>query len=175
MILTIKHIDGCAILLLLVSLVAGGFFIYQDYHTAQREIQQEQQLLNKQKNDMDMAQVDLARLKGVLTDKQSTFERLNQRIPESAQIGRLLTEIHERISQRNTTLTTFSHTPPEKGLQYQRIPLQLTLEGQFVDLYLMIHDLETLNRVFVIESVEIKRHETQETCRADIKANVYQD
>jgi len=175
MILTIKQIDGCAILLLLISLVAGVFFVYQDYHTAQGEIQLEQQLLSKQKNDMDMAQVNLARLKGVLADKQSIFERLNQRIPESAQIGRLLTEIHERISRRNTTLTRFSHTPPEKDLQYQRIPLQLTLEGQFGDLYLVIHDLETLNRVFIIESVQIKRHETQEICQADITANVYQD
>ena len=175
MTLQIKHIDLCGILLLLTTLVLGVFFIFQAYGSARKEIQLERHLLDKQQSDLTLAENNLDHLQKVLTDSQAVFDRLSRRIPDSAGIGDLLTVIHERINQRNIVLTQFSHTPPVKRFRYQRISLHLILEGRFLELYHLIHDFETMNRVFIIQSLQVTKSDKTGACRMEVMADVFQE
>lgn len=175
MTLQIKHLDLGAGLVLMVTVILGVFFIYQAYESGQKDIQLKRHLLSKQTTDLTIAENNLTLLQGVLADSQAILTRLNQRIPRTAGVGDLLTVIHEQINQRNIVLTQFSHKPPEKISRYQRIPLHLILEGKFLALYHLVHDVETLNRLVIIESIRITTSEKQGVCRMELMANVFQE
>ncbi len=122
-----------------------------------------------------MAENNLDRLQGVLAQSRTFLERLNQKIPGSAGIGNLLTTIYDQINQQNIVLTRFSHQPPVKESRYERIALDFTLEGRFLDLYQLVHYLETMDRVFIIDSLKITGPQKQDLCRIELAATVFQE
>ncbi|MDA3791746.1 MAG: type 4a pilus biogenesis protein PilO [Desulfobacula sp.] len=173
--LSIKHLDYTALVLLAMTLVLGLVFIFHAHGSAQKRFQLESQRTLEQGNDLEAAKNNLDYLGGVLAAHQATFEGMKLRIPDSAGIGDLLTLIQEQIDDRNIVLTRFSHQPPVKTSQYQRISLHLSLEGKFPDLYRLIHDFETMGRVFIIESIQITRPENKERCNLELMAEIFQE
>ena len=169
-----RHIDLMAGLSMIVIIVLGGTFCFRIIMENRQKQFIAQQLINKQQTELNLAQNNLAAVKGVLADQQSALNILNKRIPESANIGLLLSTIHALVRDRDVTITGFSHAKPEKIRQYKQIQLQLTLHGKFLDIYYIIHQLETLSRLFIIETLNMNHHETGiDDCQAFINARIF--
>lgn len=169
-----RHIDLMAGLSIIVIIVLGGTFCFRIITENRHKLFIAQQLMNKQQTELNLAQNNLAAVKDLLAGQQNALNLLNKRIPESADIGLLLSTIHTLVRDRNVTITGFSHEKPVKIGRFKKTQLQLTLEGQFLDIYFIIHKLETLNRLFVIDTLNLNRHESHmDACQALINAGIF--
>lgn len=169
-----RHIDLMAGLSILVIIVLGGTFCFRIIMENRQRLFIEQQLMNKQQTELNLAHSNLAAVKDVLAGHQNALNFLNKRIPESADIGMLLSTIHSLVRERNVSITGFSHEKPVTIGRYKQVQLQLTLDGQFLNIYYIIHKLETLNRLFIIETLNMNRHKTRMNgCQALISARIF--
>jgi Tfp pilus assembly protein PilO len=57
---------------------------------------------------------------------------------------------------------------------YTKIPIKLMLKGSFSNIYNLLYDFETMNRMVVAENMTISRSNFAEDCQAELTANVYQ-
>ncbi len=172
---SIKHLDYAALGLVALTLVLGLIFIFHIHGSAETKIQQETRKRLAQTSDLEETQKHLKTLEKILAARQVALADMKHRIPASAGIGELLTRIQEQIRGRHLVLTRFSHQPPVKTLEFKKIPLQMSLEGRFLDLYGVLHDFETMDRVFRIESIHITRPENRETCTLEMMAAVFHE
>ncbi len=57
---------------------------------------------------------------------------------------------------------------------YTKIPVRLIFKGSFVNIYNLLYDLETMNRMLVTENMTISRPNLNDSCQVDLTASVFQ-
>ncbi len=171
--LNMKVVDMACIILLIMAVAAGGFLLQQNFssHSSQVKLATEQLLV--QKNSLELAIAKLIQLQSQFREKQDRIRELNKRVPKNPGMGELLSQIHGLVKQRNIVLIDFNHKPAQEIERYKRIPVQIIVNGDFLNIYRLIHDLETLNRVFIFENIMIQRQEGKNHCQASLLASVF--
>jgi Tfp pilus assembly protein PilO len=71
-------------------------------------------------------------------------------------------------------LISLQPLPVREEKIYLKNPIQLNFTGYFVDIYHLIHDLETMNRIVVMEKLAISRQERSDQCRVELMVNVFE-
>jgi len=172
--LNMRAVDMGCILVLLVAAAAGGFFLQQNFsrHTSQIKLEAEQ--LRDQKNSLKFALAKLKQVQSQFKEQENRIQELNKRIPKAPEMGDFLAQLHARVEERKITLLDFNHKPAQGVERYKRIPIQIMVMGDFLNIYQLLHDLETLNRVFVFEKIVIQRQEGKKICQATLLGSVFQ-
>jgi Tfp pilus assembly protein PilO len=172
--LNMRAVDIGCIILLVAAVVVGGFFIQHNFfrHSSQVKLAAEQLL--DQKNSLKFAMAKLEQDQSQFKEQANRVLELNKRIPKAPRMGDFLSQLHARVEQRNITLIDFNHKPAQKFDRYKRIPVQIIVNGDFLNIYRLIHDLETLNRVFIFENIIIKNQEEKKICQATLLGSVFQ-
>lgn len=172
--LNMKVIDiGCIIIIVMV-VAAGGFFFQQNSsrHSSRIKLEKEQLLI--QKNSLKIVLANLAQLNAQFKKKEDQVLELNKRVPKESKIGDLLSRLHALVKKRDITLIDFNHRPAQGFERYKQIPVNIIVNGGFLNIYRLIHDMETLNRVFIFENIMIKKLEGKNLCQATLMASVFQ-
>lgn len=172
--LNMKFIDIGCVILLIAAVAAGGFFIQKNFSNHFLKITLEEKQLANQKNSLKLAAAKLEQLKSQFKEKENQILELNKRIPNAPRIGDFLTQLNDRIKERKIILIDFNHKPGQGIEKYKRIPVQIKVNGDFLNIYRLIHDLETLNRVFIFEKIVIQKGEEKNLCQATLLASVFQ-
>jgi Tfp pilus assembly protein PilO len=174
MTLGIKKLDRmCLIVVVIVSVICGSWVVSRGIKQ-QRQIRQENNLLSKRLNDLNLAETNLQRLKTVLDATRKELQALNERIPDSANIGEFLKQIDSLMKERRIVLIGLWPLPTVKERLYTRIPIRLTFKGSFINVYHLLHDLETMNRTLVMEKILITKPDIAQECQVDLVANVFE-
>lgn len=174
MALGIKKLDRmCLIVVVIVSVICGSWVVSRGIKQ-QRQIRQENNLLSKRLNDLNLAETNLQRLKTVLDATRKELQALNERIPDSANIGEFLKQIDSLMKERRIVLIGLWPLPTVKERLYTRIPIRLTFKGSFINVYHLLHDLETMNRTLVMEKILITKPDIAQECQVDLVANVFE-
>jgi Tfp pilus assembly protein PilO len=174
MVLGIKKLDRmCLILVVIVSVICGSWVVSRGIKE-QRQIRQENNLLSKRLNDLNLAETNLQRLKTVLDATRKELQALNERIPDSANIGEFLKQIDSLMKEKRIVLIGLWPLPTVKERLYTRIPIRLTFKGSFINVYHLLHDLETMNRTLVMEKILITKSDIAQECQVDLVANVFE-
>lgn len=174
MTLGIKKLDRmCLIVVVIVSVICGSWVVSRGIKQ-QRQIRQENNLLSKRLNDLNLAETNLQRLKTVLDATRKELQALNERIPDSANIGEFLKQIDSLMKERRIVLIGLWPLPTVKERLYTRIPIRLTFKGSFINVYHLLHDLETMNRTLVMEKILITKSDIAQECQVDLVANVFE-
>jgi len=172
--LNMRLIDTGCVILLIVAVLAGGVIVQNkyshNYSLHQREIARSMALKNKLK----LVTSTLEQLQSTHGKRENELKILNKKVPDSPNIGEFLRELHVRVKERKVTLIDFNHTPSHAFNNYKRIPVKIIVQGSFLNIYRLIHDLETMNRVVVFEQVEIQRDKEQTFCQAVLMVHVFQ-
>ncbi len=168
-----RYLDIISALVLICLAAWGGTFIFKYNLAETAKVRLEEQLFHQQKKDLDLAQNNIATLKQLLADYRSFLTDLNQRIPGTTQIGPFLSTLHGMIDQHRVTLVRVLHDPPQATGRYHRIMLHLEFQGEFKRIYALIHSLETANRLFIIDTIQLTRQDSSTGCTAQISANIY--
>lgn len=169
---TPRHIDLMAMALIAVVLVmGGGLSIKLVTETRQKKLET-QRLVSMYTGQMAQAGEKLAGLEAVLTRRQTDLAMAAKLIPETLDMGGLLSAIQQLADTGGAALTDFSHGDPSDIGRYRQVAVKLCLEGAFPDLYPVIRGLETMDRLVVIEGLQMDQT-PEGACRALINAHIF--
>lgn len=172
--LSMKNLDRiCLVVMVAVLLMCGGWVVHFSI-TQQKQIRQENDLLSNKVKDVNLAETNLQRLKAVLDATKEEVRFLNERIPESAELGELLKHLDFLIKERSIALISLQPEPTEEERLYTKIPIRLMFKGSFVNIFRLLHDLETMNRMMVMEEITIVKSRSNEQCQVDLTASVFE-
>jgi len=170
----IKHTDFCCALILLAIIFSGAFLMYKDYSRNLNRIKLEEQALINLETKFNLAKINLDQVTSRFVKKKIEFQELNRKIPVRPGIGDLLKQLHKHVKLRNITLIDFNHKPGIKIENHKQILTQLIAKGAYPDIYRFVHDLETLDRIFLIEEMTIQKTADPKICQAKLTASVFQ-
>jgi Tfp pilus assembly protein PilO len=174
MAIRIKTVDRtCLAVIIIVSLVCGYWALSWGIKQ-QRLIRQENELLSRKLKDLNLAETNLQRLKAVLDSTRKELKVLNERIPDSAKIGEFLKQVDALMNEREIDLVRLNPQPVVEEKNCNRIPVQLVFKGTFINVYRLVHDLETMNRTVVMEKMKISKPNNAQVCHVDLTANVFE-
>lgn len=170
----IKYFDIFAIFILIILTLGGGLFLKKDFKLKHQTLSYENQLLIKKNNELNTTTKKMTVLKSAYTKSETILNELSDRIPHSPQIGGLLKKLNVLVNKRDLVLKKFNHESPEEIKKLKQIRVNLTLMGDYISIYKFIHDLETLNRIFIIKNLRIQKMKNEKNCNAQITGNVFQ-
>jgi len=172
--LDIKTLDRiCFVLVVIVSLVCVYWVVKQSVKQ-RREITQENQIISKRVKELKSAEENFEQLNQLLKETKKELESMDKRIPMSADIGGVLKQLDVLVKNRNILLLSLQPLPMVEEKLYTKIPIRLMFEGSFVNIYNLLYDLETMNRMLVTESMTISRPNLNDSCQVDLAASVFQ-
>lgn len=170
----IKTLDRvCLVLVVTVSLVFGYVTVNWTFKQ-HRLLQQENELLAKRLKDLNLAETNLEHLKKVLDAARKELNFLNERIPVSAKIGEFLKNVNLLVKERNVNLISLHPQVIVEEKHCNRIPIRMMFEGPFASVYQLLYDLETMNRMVVMEKMQITKSKEDQKCLVDLTASVFE-
>ena len=110
----------------------------------------------------------------ILAETKKELNYLNERIPESGRIGLLLKQIDSLMKQRKLALISLQPSPAQEEKIFIKNPVQITFKGNFVNIYYLIHDLERINRIVVMENITITKPANSDQCRVELLTSVFE-
>ena len=174
MTLSMKKSDRiCLVIIVLVSLISG-YWAAMSVVKQKGRIRQENDLLSRKSTDLNLAEMSFQQLKKAWDDRRKELKTLNERIPETAQIGKFLRRLDSLIKERDIVLISLKPLPIVKEIRYTGIPISLMFKGAFADIYHLLYDFETMNRLLVMEKMIISKPDRDKLCRVDLTISVFE-
>jgi len=174
MTLNLKKLDRlCLGIVVIICLICGGWFAQQGTRQ-RRQIQLKNDRLTSQLQRLNLAKINLQGLKTRLDRIEADLKILNDKIPQTAEIGLFLKNIDALMTSLNLVMINVQPFPAVREKLYTRIPIQLTFTGAFRDSYRLLWKLERMNRLLVMDKISISQPNIDEPCRVDLTANIFQ-
>jgi len=172
--LSIKNLDRiCLVIVIMVTIICG--YLATGSTLKQRKIiRQENEMLAKKSADLNVTETNLQHLKTVLNATRTRLKTLNERIPESAKIGNFLKQIDLLIIKRKIDLIRLEPLATVEERLYTKIPVRMVLKGDFINVYRLLCDLETMNRMLIMEKIGVAKSGKKAECRVELKASVFE-
>lgn len=172
--LSIKHVDrACLAAIIMVSLVCG-FLTVGHITKKKQQFGIEKDILSIRMKEVNLAATNLEELKEALAETKKELNYLNERIPESGKIGLLLKQIDSLMKQRKLALISLQPSPAQEEKIFIKNPVRLMFKGNFVNIYYLIHDLERINRIVVMENITITKQAKSDQCRVELLTSVFE-
>ena len=172
--INIKRFDQIGIFLVIIVSLICGYWVMQRIIKQRWQLRQENEIISKAIIELKSAEENFESLNTLLTDTKTELDFLDKRIPRLVNIGQVLKEIDYLMKDRNILLISLQPLPPVEGKLYTKIPIRVMFEGSFANIYHLLYDLETMNRMLVAENISISRRNLDERCHAVLTASVYQ-
>ena len=174
MALKIHTLDRACLALLITVSLAFGYWTAHWTFKQHRLLHQENELLAKKLKDLNLAETNLQHLKKVLDTARIELNILNERIPEAAKIGEFLKHVNLLVKERNVNLISLHPQTVVEEKHCNRIPIRLVFEGPFGSVYQLLYDLETMNRMVVMETMKMTKSNKAKICRVNMTASVFE-
>lgn len=174
MALSLRNLDRiCLAAVILVSLLCC-YLVANYWREKHRKTKQENDLVTKTFQDLTLAEENLKRIRNSLGLTKAGFEELNERIPESAEIGEFLRKLDALAKGREITLISVLPLAAVKEALYTKIPIRLIFKGSFSNVYRLLSDIETMNRAVLMEKLVISRSGETQECQVDLTGSVFE-
>jgi len=172
--LSLNSLDRICLFIVIIVAVISGLLVVKHSTKQQAQVRLENSLYFRSSNKMQQAESSLQHLKTAVKATQGELKVLKERIPESAEIGKFLKQLDSRIKRRKIALITLQPLPEKPASYFTKIPIRLIFKGAFIDVYNLLRDLETMNRVLITETLTISKAGIGEQCRVDLTINVFE-
>jgi Tfp pilus assembly protein PilO len=172
--MSIKKLDRICLSLVIIISILVGYGVLQMGIKQQMAIRQGKSLLLQQTNDLKLAEANMQQLKASLETTRVNLQGLNERIPEKSEMGALLKELDGLIKKRGVVLVTVQPQMPVKEKLYTKIPVHLVFKGSFFNIYRLFQDLESMQRLVVMEKVTIGTTDLMRDCQVELTALLFE-
>jgi Tfp pilus assembly protein PilO len=172
--LSVRTLDRIGLTIIVLATIICGYAVVSWGFKQQKLIRQENAILSKKIEDLNLAEANLQRLRSILESTQNELKILNERIPDSTQIGEFLKQVNALMERKEVDLISIHPEAIVEEKKCNRIPVRLIFEGSFVQVYQILHELETMNRTVVMEKMQIARSVNSKQCHVDLTANIFQ-
>ena len=174
MTLNLKNLDRLCLCTVVIICVFCGYWVAKQGIRQRQQIHRENDLLARKLQDLNLAKINLQGLGTRLDKVAADLKILNEKVPQTAEIGLFLKNVDALMTSLNLVMINVQPFPAVKEKLYTRIPIQLTFTGAFMDSYRLLWKLETMNRLLVMEKINISQSHVDEPCRVDLTANIFQ-
>lgn len=171
---SIKNLDRICLFIILLLSGAGVFWIVGQGVKLDMQVRKEKDLLANRQKNLSIAESNLQQLNAALAATQKEIVSLNERVPDSTDIGKFLKELDALINRRNVYLINVQPMSKVKERQFARTPVRIIFQGTFMNIYHLLYDLETMKRMLVMEKMNISRSGQGANCRVDLTANIFE-
>lgn len=173
--LSIKNLDRLCLITVFIMVVLSGGLLAKDNIKRKRQAQQENERLTNRLKDLKTVEQQAKRLEGIVNQSQKELETLNKKIPDTADIGIFFNQLDALMKERDLVLISVQPQPgvKDKEKSITRIPIRLMFKGSFVNIFKMIHALETMDRTVVMEKIAIAKSNLNGECRTDLLASIF--
>ena len=171
--LSIKNLDRLCLVTIFFVAVLSVSLVAKDNIKRKRQVQQENELLSNRLNDLKTVEQKVKRLEGILDRSKKELETFSKKIPGTADIGMFFNQIDTLMKERDLVLISVQPQPEIKEESITRIPIRLMFKGSFVNIFKMIHALETMNRTVVMEKVAIVKSKFIGECQTDLLTSIF--
>lgn len=172
--ISIKHVDRACLATVIIVSLACGYLSVTHVSKKRQQFGVEKETLSKRMQEVNLAETNLEELKAALSETKKELNYLNERIPESGKIGVLLKQIDSLMKRRKMTLINLQPLPVREEKLYYRNPIQLTFKGNFVNIFHVIHDLERINRVVLMDKMNISKQKDSDQCQVELMTSVFE-
>ena len=172
--ISIKQLDRTCLFVFLIASLVCGFLAVRDISSKKRLFETEKSLLSSKAKEISLAATNLNALHINLVDIKKELDDLNERIPETGKIGLLLQQVDALMKRHEATLISLEPLTVSQDKTYLKNPIRLLFKGRFVNIFLLIRDLERMNRIMVMESLTIIREEHSDQCQVDLMTTVFE-
>lgn len=172
--MSIKNLDRICLILVLIVSVASGYWAGKRVFEQRRQIQLENDLLERGMKDLNLAETSLQQFREILDNTRKELNEMNERIPESARIGEFLKQLTYLMKAREVTMVSLQPLPTVKEKLYTKIPVRLVFNAPFLNIYQLLYDLDNMNRVLVMEKIIINKSHLGEGIQVDLTASVFE-
>ena len=172
--INVKTLDRIGLLLVITISFTCGYWVIKDSLRKHGEIRQENEIVSNGLDQLRSTEHNFKNINFIMNQTKRELEFLDKRIPKSVNIGEVLKEIDSAMQKRKISLISLQPMPSVEEKLYTKIPIKLMLKGSFVNVYNLLYDFETMNRMLVAENMRISRSNLAEDCQAELTANVYQ-
>ena len=172
--ISVKTLDRIGLFLVISLSLACGYWVIKDSLSKHRELRQDNKILSSSLGKLKLAEDNFKNINLLMKQTKKELDFLDKRIPKSVNIGEVLKEIDYSTKKRKVTLISLQPMPRIEENLYTKIPIKLMLKGSFINIYNLLYDFESMNRMLVTENMTISRSNLAEDCQAELTANVYQ-
>ena len=171
--LSIKNLDRLCLVTVFFVAVLSGSLVAKDNIKRKRQVQQKNELLSNRLKDLKTVEQNAKRLEGILNRSKKELEALSKRVPGTADIGMFFNQLDTLMKERDLELISVQPQPGIKEESITRIPIRLMFKGSFVNIFKMIHALETMDRTVVMERVAITKSNFSGECQTDLLTSIF--
>ena len=171
--LSIKNLDRLCLITVFIVVALSGGLLAKDNIKRKRQAQLENERLTDRLQDLKTMEQKAKRLEAILNRSQKELEALNKKIPDTADIGIFFNQLDTLIKERDLVLISVQPQPGVKKESITRIPIRLMFKGSFVNIFKMIHALETMDRTVVMERIAIAKSNINGECQIDLLASIF--
>ena len=172
--MSIKKLDRICLFLVIIIAILIGYGVLQMGIKQQMAIREGKNLLLQQTNDLKLAEGNMQQLKAGLDTTRVNLQGLNERIPEKSEMGTLLKELDGLIKKRGVVLVTMQPQMQVKEKHYTKIPIHFVFRGSFFNIYRLLQDMESMQRLVVMEKVTIGTIAPLRDCQVDLTALIFE-
>ena len=172
--ISVKTLDRIGILLIIALSFTCGYWVIKNSVSKHKQLRQENDIVAKSLNQLRSTEDNFKNINSLMIQTKKELEFLDRRIPKSVNIGEVLKEIDSFMKKRKVKLISMQPMASIEEKLYTKIPIKLMLKGSFINIYNLLYDFETMNRMLVTENITISRSNFAENCQAELTANVYQ-
>ncbi|MBI5183284.1 MAG: type 4a pilus biogenesis protein PilO [Nitrospinae bacterium] len=104
---------------------------------------------------------------------QKRLEESEKRLPRKEDIAIFLKDISKIAGYNNVKLMSIIPGNSEKGSFYSRIPINITVDAIFKELYKFLYQIENTTRVIRIEDITINEPNSSGICRTSILLSIF--
>ena len=172
--ISVKTLDRIGLFLVITLSFTCGYWVIKDSLRKHRQLRQDNEIVSKSLNQLKSTEDNFKNINLLMNQTKKELSFLDKRIPKTVNIGEVLKEIDFAMETRKIALMSLQPMPSVEEKLYTKIPIKLKLQGSFVNIYHLLYDFETMNRMLVAENMTISRSNLDEDCQAELTANVYQ-
>jgi len=172
--ISVKTLDRIGFFLVITLSLTCGYWVIKNSLSKHRQLRQDNEIVSKSIDQLRSAEDNFKNINLLMIQTKKELEFLDKRIPKAVNIGEVLKEIDFSMKKRKVTLMSMQPMASVEEKLYTKIPIKLILKGSFINIYNLLYDFESMNRMLVAENMTISRSNLDEDCQAELTANVYQ-
>ncbi|MFC1824074.1 type 4a pilus biogenesis protein PilO [Thermodesulfobacteriota bacterium] len=169
-----KYLDLVCLLIVVSVFVLGGYWAAQSGIRKQRSIVQARQQYSQRVKELERVEKELKSFQQSLDNSKKELAYLNDKIPESSEIGVFLKEIGALMKEKQLSLTSVQPLTSTTEGPFTRIPIRLIFQGPFIQVFRIVKDLESMERIVMLEKIIMKRGSGAEICQVDLEASIFE-
>ena len=156
-------------------LLVAGFYLF-GYRSQDRRQKELTALLAERERDLKASKTQTRILPEVATEVdrlRARLERSKKSIPKQQDLAPFIREVTQLGQQASLRKPLIEPKPAARGARVSELPISLTFDGDFVNVYSFLRNLEEMPRLTRIRQMKITSKDKTGQVRGQVLLNIY--